>query len=296
VLRGNATKFEDGEGRLHGRPEIGGLSPLMPRRSEMGMGSVDLAIVNRLRYENHLPLNGAVIEIGAQQLSNEFLASIDRHKEAFALFQSQKPIALPSPTESDLLPADAPYSRALWESLGYRYASIDIDGSPDVIPLDLNYDRVPLRHRRKYDLVTNFGTTEHVANQLNAFKIIHDLAKVGGIMLHSLPAQGYPTHGLINYNLKFFWMLSRSNNYKWHYMDFEADGIGKPLPSDIFIALKQYPGSHAPLESFILSDCAIRVALERTSPMKFIPPLDVNTGTKTPNRRLKKRYPTVFLL
>jgi hypothetical protein len=32
----------------------------------------------------------------------------------------------------------------------------------------------------------NFGTTEHVANQLNAFKLIHDLAAKGCIMVHTL--------------------------------------------------------------------------------------------------------------
>ena len=76
-------------------------------------------------------------------------------------------------------------------------------------------DQVPEGCRGKYRLVTNYGTTEHVANQLNAFKIIHDLTAVGGLMVHSVPAQGMFCHGLVNYNPKFFWMLARSNGYKW---------------------------------------------------------------------------------
>jgi hypothetical protein len=50
-----------------------------------------------------------------------------------------------------------------------------IDGSLGSIPLDLNFDSIQTRHKGKYSLVTNFGTTEHVANQLNAFKIIRRL-------------------------------------------------------------------------------------------------------------------------
>jgi hypothetical protein len=37
---------------------------------------------------------------------------------------------------------------------------------------------VPPEHKRKYHLVTNFGTTEHVANQIPAMKIIHDLTAI----------------------------------------------------------------------------------------------------------------------
>ena len=116
----------------------------------------------------------------------------------------------------------APHARNFWHWLGLGYAAIDIDGSPDAIPLDLNYDDIPKPEKGKYQLITNFGTTEHVANQLNAFKVIHDLTAVNGVMVHNLPAQGMLNHGLVNYNFKFFWMLARSNGYKWLYADLHA--------------------------------------------------------------------------
>ena len=72
---------------------------------------------------------------------------------------------------------------------------------------------MPAEFVGRYDVVTNFGTTEHVANQLQSFKIIHDLAAAGALMLHVLPAGGTPNHGLVSYNPKFFWMLGRSNGY-----------------------------------------------------------------------------------
>jgi hypothetical protein len=62
--------------------------------------------------------------------------------------------------------------------------------------LDLDFDGIPTEHKGKYSLVTNFGTTEHVANQLNAFKIIDELTALNGVMVHELPAQGWFNHGL----------------------------------------------------------------------------------------------------
>jgi hypothetical protein len=59
--------------------------------------------------------------------------------------------------------------------------------SPDSFPLDLNYDQLSEHMIGAHPLVTNFGTTKHVANQLNAFKIVHYLAAHHGIMIHELP-------------------------------------------------------------------------------------------------------------
>jgi hypothetical protein len=112
----------------------------------------------------------------------------------------------------EALSPQAPYARELYEWLGFHYSAIDIDGSPGSIPLDLNYDDVPAQELGKYQLVTNFGTTEHAANQLNAFKIIHELTSLGGIMVHAVPAQGFFNHDLVNNNPRFFWLLARSKN------------------------------------------------------------------------------------
>ena len=120
-------------------------------------------------------------------------------------------------------PADdavAPLARGFWTWLGCTYAAIDIDGTPGSIPLDLNVDDAPAAARGAFHLVTNFGTTEHIANQLNVFKVIHDLAVPGGVFVHEVPAQGMWNHGLVNYNPKFFWMLARSNGYEVIFMDY----------------------------------------------------------------------------
>src|SRR5258708_26212446 len=88
------------------------------------------------------------------------------------------------------LPDDAPSSRVFWESLGFKYSALDFDGHRDSIAIDLNRDAVPRRLKGAFDLAVNTGTTEHVANQDNAFRVIHDLIRPGGVQVHELPAQG----------------------------------------------------------------------------------------------------------
>jgi hypothetical protein len=95
----------------------------------------------------------------------------------------------------------------------------------------------------------NFGTTEHVANQLNAFKLIHDLAAKGCIMVHTLPSHGQFNHGLVNYNPKFFWMLARSNGYRLLHMSFFGNMMAAMrLPSDIRREVMRFDEGFATVE------------------------------------------------
>jgi hypothetical protein len=268
----------------------------------VGIGNVDLEVLIRLKKEGHIPDRSSVIEIGAQQLSNSFLearASID---EIAALFEAPRPSPLPGPGVARLidgqavhLDAEAPRASEFWTWLGFDYASIDIDGSPGSIPLDLNYDSAPPNAVGKYQLVTNFGTTEHVANQLNAFKVIHELAAPGGLMMHTLPAQGMANHGLVNYNPKFFWMLARSNGYDWLYMEYSGSGVAYDVPQNIIDHGQVFrPDIVSRLAGHQMSDGGILVVLRKVYDIAFVPPLDVNTGTTTDNKALQERYWTVF--
>lgn len=133
-------------------------------------------------------LDGArrVVEIGSQQLDDSFLASIDLLDQARQIFGGTK-VDLGSPSGADFAET-APSSRPFWRSLGFKHTTIDLDTRHDAIPLDLNTDQVPEPLRRQFDLVINTGTTEHVANQAQAFRIIHDLTRKGGVMFHDVPA------------------------------------------------------------------------------------------------------------
>jgi hypothetical protein len=66
------------------------------------------------------------------------------------------------------------------DRISVRYRAFDIMEGTDVTAFDLNHDRVPDDLFEQFDLVLNLGTTEHVMNQFNAFRVIHDAVKVGG--------------------------------------------------------------------------------------------------------------------
>jgi hypothetical protein len=184
-----------------------------------------------------------VIEIGSQQLSDSFLASTDLLEQIYRMF-GRTGVALGTPSGEDF-ERSAPPSRPFWTSLGLDYMTIDFGDQPDCVKLDLNSDQVPERLHQQFDLVVNAGTTEHVANQAQAFRVIHDLTKMGGVMFHEVPAGSW-NHGLINYTPKFFLLLHKQNDYEQVYMQERTDG-----------------------------DMFIRVALRKRLDREFVTPLDV---------------------
>ena len=94
-----------------------------------------------------------------------------------------------------------------------EYVAFDVCPEYKTEIIDLNFDKLPECHKERYDLVFNFGTTEHVINQWNSFSLIHDAARVDGIIYHVLPASGFLTHGYFCYTPVFFRDLARANNY-----------------------------------------------------------------------------------
>jgi hypothetical protein len=268
----------------------------------MGIGSDLIELLIKLRTAGYLRDNSAVMEIGAQQLANSFLTAGARITDLGRLFGIDAPLSLPTPTPSHIvhgnlehLDSNAPFARDFWRWLGFDYAAIDVDGSEGSIPLDLNYDATPPEAKGKYDFVTNFGTTEHVANQLNAFEVIHDLTSLGGLMAHALPAQGMLNHGLFNYNFKFFWMLARSNEYRFLHANFIQSSESYQLPSYMteWIHSNSLAPELGPVDAKV-ADAFIVVVLQKTFDIPFVAPIDVPTGTRTEVEKLKKRYWTVF--
>jgi hypothetical protein len=262
------------------------------------MGASTLPLLMALKRRGYIANGSAVIEIGAQQLDESFVGATEDIAATGRFFGVTDPppaFAWNGPRSDTNLLAGAPLAREFWTWLGLNYASIDIDGSPGSIPLDLNYDEVPTELVGRYDIVTNFGTTEHVANQLQSFKIIHDLAAAGAIMLHVLPAGGTPNHGLVSYNPKFFWMLGRSNGYKIAFMTMGQSERDAALPDDLveFLALYE-PQAKSEFAAYTMPVTSVVVALQKVFDTPFVAPLDVPTGTTTEHASLRERYWSVL--
>lgn len=92
-----------------------------------------------------------------------------------------------------------------------RYAALD----PFDDRADYRYDLgrfVPMFGR--YDVITNFGTAEHVFDIANVFRTAHRLLRPGGILLNVLPAQGEVDHGFYNVHPVLFHMMAVHAGYE----------------------------------------------------------------------------------
>jgi len=95
-----------------------------------------------------------------------------------------------------------------------EYNSFDVCPGLKTHILDLNFDPLPADDAERYDVVINFGTTEHILNQWNCFTVMHDAVRVGGVIFCQLPASGYLEHGYFCYTPLFFRELAQANHYE----------------------------------------------------------------------------------
>lgn len=101
-----------------------------------------------------------------------------------------------------------------------RYVSIDGNGR-GTFNWDLNK---PLRPGQlgPFDLVTDFGTGEHIFDQAAVWKTIHYLTKFKGFIVFDRPTQGYSANGghcYYNSQECLFTDIAAANDYKIHRLE-----------------------------------------------------------------------------
>lgn len=112
----------------------------------------------------------------------------------------------------------APYMSEWWKNNGINdYMSIDLNGENDSKQWDLSE---PLKTNKKFDLVTDFGTSEHVKDLYQCMANVNKLTKVGGIMVHENPKTGnWPQHGFHYRTMDWYKQFAELNGY--HIMKLE---------------------------------------------------------------------------
>jgi len=173
----------------------------------MGLGPPVIELYRQLKLQGALDAIDNVMELGSQDFW------CPQKNLVKALF---KAFGRPSPGDELLSTNNASQkpARLLYEALGIAYNCVDVDGRSGTLVLDLNFDSAPEEHWNKYGLVTNHGTSEHILNQYNVFKMMHDFTKPGGIMVHAVPFTVHLEHGFFNYQPNFFEALARYNSYE----------------------------------------------------------------------------------
>jgi hypothetical protein len=90
-----------------------------------------------------------------------------------------------------------------------RYVSIDGNGRGSMTA-DLNRELPTLE---PFDLVTDFGTGEHIFDQAQVWRTLHALMKPGGYLVFDRPSQGYPTHCYYRVDECLFRDVAAANQY-----------------------------------------------------------------------------------
>ena len=269
----------------------------------MGINASLLDTLLLLKSKNLIPNNKNVAEIGAQQLGSSFLEAHEQLENFANVFGIKEPVPkfinntkkITAHGGLEHLAENAPCSQVFWRWAEFQYMSIDVDIQFNSIALDLNFDNLPRKLRNKFSLVTNYGTTEHIANQLNAFKVIHDLTALNGIMVHELPSQGMINHGLINYNPKFFWMLCRSNDYEVVNFSYNYNTLSYAFPNNVsdFMDIFHH-NSKVLFKDIKVLDAGIQIILRKKHLSNYVPPLDVPTGAASAGPKFTRRYWSVY--
>lgn len=107
----------------------------------------------------------------------------------------------------------------LYRRLGAkRYVSVDGNGRGS-ITFDLNRptnELVGKLHkfdRAGFDLVTDFGTGEHIFDQAQFWRTVHALTKPGGFIIFDRPSQGYDAHCFWRTDLSTYRDIAAANDY-----------------------------------------------------------------------------------
>lgn len=223
---------------------------------KMGTSSWNLDKICSLYDEGHFRMPAAIADIGCMQFSHPRNESVWKFAEHFGRVPDKRVISAFDHYS---------YMGDLYRAAGFDYISIDIVDAPYVFRFDLNTDQIPSKLKGKYDIVMNTGTTEHVINQLNALKAIHDLAKPGGLIFSLFLLNGFGDHGLLRYCNRFVELLAKANNYQLIFTEIHAR---------TYTQWRQEVGPDANPDGFVIDQCEWAI-LKKTSDAPFSPVVDI---------------------
>jgi hypothetical protein len=124
-------------------------------------------------------------------------------------------------------------AKTYFKDLGVDHTSYDLNGEDGALAVDL---AMPIGVSDPFDVVTNFGTCEHIPQIYTAFLNAHNLCRLGGLMVHAMPYVGHwPGHGFYTFTPEFFLKLAEAARYR--VVGVEVNHIrGDPTTSQIVYA------------------------------------------------------------
>ena len=174
----------------------------------MGLGIGSIQNILELYKFGYFKNSSSVIEIGSQELH---LKKEDL-KELFDEVSLKSDLIDKYPNIKNWPERPRTSSKYLYESLGIKeYHSIDINGDYGAIVHDLNKPFEDKSKFNKFDIVTDFGSCEHVFNIGECYRTMHNLTKPGGyIIITQAVLRG---NGYFKFDESFFEGIAAANNY-----------------------------------------------------------------------------------
>jgi hypothetical protein len=114
------------------------------------------------------------------------------------------------------------YADHYYKLLGIEYTCIDVSKENSSLSWDLSRPVNDFGQAIGFDLVTDFGTSEHVGDDgkfgweaiYNCWLTKHRLLRIGGVMVSENPKTGnWPGHGFNYYSLEFYSKLQAIAGY-----------------------------------------------------------------------------------
>jgi len=170
------------------------------------------------------------------------------------------------------------YLSELLDITHLSYTSYDVCPALKTEIFDLNRQSVPPHYHERFDIVLNFGTTEHIINQYNCFKVAHDALAVGGIAVHQLPSIGWIDHGYFCYHRALFKDLANTNDYELLDCWYSLTGISDLSALQADVRSAETPLASGSAASGQVASYLINVVLRKRSSHPFQLPLELATA------------------
>ena len=236
----------------------------------MGTSAKTLSRFVSLHMRGLLKNGASIIELGAQEL---YCTGMEDYVRGVIRYFSGNNAAIKVAdqySKAELTRfADKGLLGKLMIACGFAYRALDIFEAENTTLFDLNIQTPGKDLIEQFDLVTNFGTTEHVINQYQSLKTMHELARPGGLIHHELPLAGYHNHGYFSYNPLLFIQLAEANGYKIILQNYSK--AGTPTAAPEFMTENGFPESN-------YYDYGIEFIFQKVSLAPFRMPLETSTS------------------
>lgn len=101
-------------------------------------------------------------------------------------------------------------AKPMFNLMGFQHTSVDMNGQDGALAIDLSKIN-PCEIGENYDVVTDFGTSEHVKNYYNCWCNKYAACKTGGLVVSENPKTGnWPGHGLHYLTENFYKSLAEA--------------------------------------------------------------------------------------